>query len=150
MCQREKSSVSVCVTPEGIAGTVNVAISGNGHDFYHSEGCLFTYFYTPYISYLVPSFGPVSGGTRLSIVGGHFDAIFGIQIDIGGYQLEMEVLNCTLGYITIPKLTLLHLPTKSSERYMNVSISMNKIDFYPGPRFLLHEDIAIKGIRPSN
>jgi hypothetical protein len=27
---------------------------------------------------------------------------------------------------------------------------MNKIDFYPGPQFLLHEYTAIKGICPSN
>ena len=70
------SSILACTTPSTSEGPVPVAVSHNGVDFTPAENEAPTFqFVKPFSVYeLHPSFGPVEGGTRITVRGEGFEA----------------------------------------------------------------------------
>ena len=63
-----------CMAPSGTVGSSTVQISGNGINRHFTDQVLtLQYFQKHSVQSLEPSIGPESGGTRVTIVGTHFD-----------------------------------------------------------------------------
>ena len=60
-----------CISPVAVAGIVTVAISLNAQQFSLS-GAPFEYYEDPSISHLLPSAGPIEGGTSITVFGAGF------------------------------------------------------------------------------
>ncbi len=67
---RENATTIWAWTPAHDAGTVDVSVSGGGYSAVLSDG--FTYVAPPAVNAVTPSFGPVAGGTTVTITGAGF------------------------------------------------------------------------------
>ena len=72
-----------CITPAQPVGGVVVEVSLNGQDF-TADGLVFQYRPTPVVSTLRPAFGPVSGGTLVTVQGSALTNSGSLACSFGG------------------------------------------------------------------
>ncbi len=85
------------ITPAGTAGAVNVVVTTPGGSVIRIGG--YTYMNEPSISNLSPAFGPVSGGTQVTITGSDFTGatsvtfggVPGTNISVNGNGTQLTV-----------------------------------------------------------
>jgi len=86
-------------TPAGAAGAQNVVVSTPGGA---GTGVgLFTYFAVPTVTGIAPAYGPLAGGTSVTITGTHFTGVTGATIG-GAAVTGMTVVSATTITATTP------------------------------------------------
>jgi len=127
------STVMVCASPSLKAGQVDVTVSVNSEsqglsnlDF-SSQAALFQVSAPPHVTSVHPSFGPKTGGTKISISGTGFE--------------NSPTLQCTFGQVTTKAIfsnetyILCETPVSPAGLYP-VTVSTNGQDFYSGDQQL--------------
>jgi surface protein len=94
------SSTSLtCSTPSFPSGTANVVVTNP--DGQMSSPSIFTYMPMPLVSSVTPGFGPISGGTTITMTGTGFISILDVKID-SFVCTNLVVINPTMLTCTAP------------------------------------------------
>jgi hypothetical protein len=138
----------ICLSPERLsAGNVSVEFSYNQQDF--SNNSIPFRYSSPAISLnLIPSYGPISGGKRISIFGLNFDLVpeFTCMFDIGGDKVVVPGVAFNISYAVCLSPA---VDSSALTQSVTLAVSNNGVDFQLSLPYILFDLIQVNGIFPS-
>ena len=144
-----------CVAPPNHADErVNVSVTNNLRDFSTSpQGAVgFAYHKTVFVADVTPRAGPLTGGTRVTVVGANFvsdaDSAGGAAVCKFG-DTAASVVSATVVYETLLECTAPAQPFGSA-RAVDVRVSLNNVDFSAAGGFVYFATPLITDVAPSS
>jgi len=139
------SSQVMCSAPQHVAGSVNVTVRSDGiMGLLGTDKIIFRFIETPTIDSIIPSAGPLSGGTMVKVLGSNFDAssvtarcLFG-SISSPAVVLSSGELRCTA-------------PSSGVEGVVDFSVAMTSSDQLSGlVTYRYFNSFLVTGCSPSH
>lgn len=132
---------ALCTSPASYSeGKVPVEITFNDQE-YTSNGVEFLYYIPPYVMDIIPKFGPISGGTKVTVIGANYYDSGEIKCKFGDQVTEGTFINETAVWC--------YSPATTQGGYVPFSLSMSK-DRYSGAglKYLYVDPPVVSSVLP--